>query len=155
MSMTSAGTAATATPKTIAPERARSLSRWNRFLVFAHGGQFVLMLLISGTAVLFEVVVPTARPVIVNGEFTGGIEPSSVMLVSFPLVYLIASFFLMSAIAHASAGFFLRGRYEGWLARGMNPLRWVEYAFSSTVMIVAIAYLSFITEFPALVAIAG
>jgi len=156
--MTNAATTATAAPATappaIAPERARSLSRWNRFLVFAHGGQFVLMLLISGTAVLFEVVVPTARPVIENGEFTG-IEPSSVMLFSFPLVYLIASFFLMSAIAHASAGFFLRGRYEAWLARGMNPLRWVEYAFSSTVMIVAIAYLSFITEFPALVAIAG
>jgi hypothetical protein len=61
----------------------------------------------------------------------------------------------MSAIAHASAGWFLRERYEGWLARGMNPLRWIEYAFSSTVMIVAIAYLSFITDFPALVAIAG
>jgi len=161
MSITSDATSAPAAPPataptgTIAPERARSLSRWNRFLVFAHGGQFVLMLLISGTAVLFEVVVPTARPVFdQNGEITG-IEPSSVMLVSFPLVYLIASFFLMSAIAHACAGFFLRGRYEAWLARGMNPLRWVEYSFSSTVMIVAIAYLSFITEFPALVAIAG
>ncbi len=68
MSMTSATTAvpaappATAPTATIAPERARSLRRWNRFLVFAHGGQFVLMLLVSGTAVLFEVVVPTARP---------------------------------------------------------------------------------------------
>ena len=72
-------------PPAIAPERAHSLSRWNRFLVFAHGGQFVLMLLISGTAVLFEVVVPTARPIIENGELTG-IEPSSVMLVSFALV---------------------------------------------------------------------
>jgi hypothetical protein len=161
MSMTSDATSAPAAPPataptgTIAPERARSLSRWNRFLVFAHGGQFVLMLLISGTAVLFEVVVPTARPVLdQNGDITG-IEPSSVLLVSFPLVYLIASFFLMSAIAHASAGWLLRGRYEAWLARGMNPLRWVEYSFSSTVMIVAIAYLSFITEFPALVAIAG
>jgi hypothetical protein len=61
----------------------------------------------------------------------------------------------MSAIAHASAGWLIRGRYEAWLARGMNPLRWVEYAFSSTLMIVAIAYISFITDFPALVAIAG
>jgi hypothetical protein len=153
-SATTATAASSPAPRAIAPERARSLSRWNRFLVFAHGGQFVLMLLISGTAVLFEVVVPTARPVIENGEFAG-IEPSSVMLVSFPLVYLIASFFLMSAIAHASAGIFLRGRYEAWLARGMNPLRWVEYAFSSTVMILAIASLSFIDDFPALVAIAG
>ncbi|MEO5964637.1 MAG: hypothetical protein ABIR11_04165 [Candidatus Limnocylindrales bacterium] len=56
---------------------------------------------------------------------------------------------------HASASWFLRGRYERWLARGMNPLQWVEYAVSSTVMIVAIAYVSFTTDFPALVAIAG
>ena len=140
--------------KAITPERARSLRRWNRFLVLAHGAQFVLMLLVSGTTVLFEVVVPTVRPVIVDGQFAG-IEPTTVQLVSFPLAYLIASFFLMSAIAHACAGWFLRGRYEAWLARGMNPLRWVEYAFSSTVMIVAIASLSFITDFPALVAIAG
>ena len=30
--------------KTICPERARSLRRWNRFLVLAHGAQFVLVL---------------------------------------------------------------------------------------------------------------
>jgi len=154
MSIARAGAAATATTATIASERARSLRRWNRFLAFAHGAQFVLMLLVSRTTTLFEPVVPTVRPVIVNGEFSG-IEQSSVLLVSFPLAYLIASFFLMSAVAHAAAGWFLRDRYQAWLARGMNPLRWVEYAFSSTVMIVAIAYISFITEFPALVAIAG
>jgi hypothetical protein len=138
----------------IPPARARSLRRWNRFLTVAHGAQFVLMLLVSRTTALFEPVVPTVRPLLTDGKFTG-IEPSSVLLVSFPLAYLIASFFLMSALAHATAGWFLRGRYEAWLARGMNPLRWVEYAFSSTVMIVAIAYLSFITQFPALVAIGG
>ncbi len=145
---------ATTPVKAIGPEHSRSLSRWNRFLVFAHGAQFVVMIVISGTAVLFAPVVPTIRPVIENGEFTG-IEPSSVVLMSFPLAWLVASFFLMSAIAHACAGWFLRGRYEAFLARGMNPLRWVEYSFSSTVMIVAIAYISFITDFPALVAIAG
>ncbi|HEX5828892.1 MAG TPA: heliorhodopsin HeR [Candidatus Limnocylindrales bacterium] len=132
----------------------RSLRRWNRFLTFAHFGQFLLMIAVSSTAALFEPVVPTVRPVIEDGAFAG-IEQTSVLLFSIPLAYVIASFFLMSAIAHASAGWLLRGRYEAWLARGMNPLRWVEYAFSSTVMIVAIAYVSFITDFPALVAIAG
>jgi len=154
MSIAGTADAAPGATQAIRPERARSLRRWNRFLVLAHGAQFVLMLLVSGTAVLFEVVVPTVRPVIADGQFLG-IEPSSVLLVSFPLAYLIASFFLMSAIAHACAGWFLRARYEAWLARGMNPMRWVEYAFSSTVMIVAIASLSFITDFPALIAIAG
>jgi hypothetical protein len=139
---------------TIPADKSRSLRRWNRGLTFAHGIQFVAMVAISATAVVFEPVVPTVKPIIENGTFTG-VEQSSVTLFSVPLAYVIASFFLMSAIAHASAGWLLRGRYEAFLARGMNPLRWVEYAFSSTVMIVAIAYLSYITDVPALVAIAG
>ena len=154
MSTVRAGGGAIAAVTPIPTQRASSLRRWNRFLALAHGAQFVLMLLVSRTTALFEPVVPTVRPLLTDGKFTG-LEPSSVLLVSFPLAYLIASFLLMSAIAHATAGWVLRGRYEAWLARGMNPLRWVEYAFSSTVMIVAIAYLSFITDFPALVAIAG
>jgi hypothetical protein len=138
----------------IPADKSRSLRRWNRGLTFAHGLQFLAMVAISKTAVRFEPVVPTVRPIIENGKFTG-VEPSNVLLFSVPLAYVIASFFVMSAIAHASAGWFLRGRYEAFLARGMNPLRWIEYAFSSTVMIVAIAWLSFIKDFPALVAIAG
>ncbi len=144
----------TETAAAIPEGNSRSLRRWNRFLVFAHGGQFLLMVLISKTTTLFEPVVPTVKPIITDGKFTG-VEPTEVVLFSFPLAYLIASFFLMSAIAHFVAGWPLRARYEAWLARGMNPLRWIEYAFSSSVMIVAIAYISYITEFTALVAIAG
>jgi len=142
------------TAGTIPAERSRSLARWNRFLALAHFAQFVIMIAISKTTTLFEPVVPTVKPLFTDGKFSG-VEPSSVVLVSFPLAYLIASFFLMSAIAHFLAGWPLRTRYEGWLARGMNPLRWVEYAFSSTVMIVAIAYISYITQFTALIAIAA
>ncbi|MDQ1323394.1 MAG: hypothetical protein QG587_729 [Chloroflexota bacterium] len=144
----------TETAAAIPEGRSRSLRRWNRFLVFAHGAQFLLMVLISSTAVLFEPYVPTIKPIIEDGQFAG-IEQTQVVLFSFPLAYLIASFFLMSAIAHFVAGWPLRARYEAWLARGMNPLRWIEYAFSSSVMIVAIAYISFIQEFTALIAIAG
>ena len=138
----------------IAPERARSLNRWNRVLSLLHGLQFVAMLLIAGTATKFAPFVTTVRIKLVDGAFAG-IEPTQVQLFSIPLAWWIASFLAMSAIAHAIAGGPLRRRYEAWLARGMNPLRWVEYAFSSTVMIVAIAYLSFIRDVPALLAIAG
>ena len=138
----------------IAPDQARSLRRWNRFLAGTHFFQFCLMIAVSSTATLFEVIVPTIRPILENGKFKG-VEQTQAVLFEIPLAWFIASFFLMSSIAHASAGWALRDRYEGFLARGMNPLRWVEYAFSSTVMIVAIAYLSYITDFPALIAIAG
>jgi hypothetical protein len=138
----------------IPADRSRSLTRWNRFLAVAHLAQFVAMVAISSTTTVFKPVVPTIKPLFANGVFSG-IEQTSVVLLELPLAWLIASFFLMSAIAHFSAGWALRGRYEGWLARGMNPLRWIEYAFSSTVMIVAIAWLSYVHEFPALIAIAG
>lgn len=138
----------------IDPGRARSLARWNRGLALLHGLQFVAMLLVSSTAAAFAPYVPTVNIKLVDGTFAG-IEQTQVQLFSMPLAWFIASFLAMSAIAHAVAGGPLRRRYEGWLARGMNPLRWVEYAFSSTVMIVAIAYLSFIQDVPALLAIAG
>jgi hypothetical protein len=149
-----AGDDATPVPTPIPAARARSLARWNRVLTVLHGAQFVAMLAIATTTAVFAPFVPTVRPILENGTFAG-IEQSKVELFSMPLAWLIASFFAMSAFAHFLAGWPLRARYEAWLARGMNPLRWVEYAFSSTVMIVAIAYISFIQDVPALVAIAG
>jgi hypothetical protein len=146
-------TAASA-PAAIPAARAASLARWNRALVFLHGIQFVVMVAISSTSAAFAPYVPTVKPILQNGKFTG-IEQTQVQLFSIPLAWFIASFLAMSAIAHFLAGWPLRARYEGWLARGMNPLRWVEYSFSSTVMIVAIAYLSYIKDVPALIAIAG
>jgi hypothetical protein len=142
----------TATP--IDPARSRSLARWNRVLTVLHGAQFVLMLAIASTAARFAPFVPTVKPRLENGTFAG-LDPVEVGLFDMPLAWWIASFFAMSAFAHFMAGWPMRGRYEAWLARGMNPMRWVEYAFSSTVMIVAIAYISFIRDVPALVAIAG
>ena len=144
-----------AVPSPLIPAgRAASLNRWNRVLSALHGIQFVAMMAIATTAAAFAPFVPTVKPILENGRFVG-IEQTSVELFSMPLAWFIASFLAMSAIAHFLAAWPLRARYEGWLARGMNPLRWIEYSFSSTVMIVAIAYLSFIQDLPALVAIAG
>jgi hypothetical protein len=138
----------------IAIERARSLARWNRALSGLHGIQFAVMLAVASTTSAFAPYLNTVKVNIVDGVFTG-VEAVKVELFSIPLAWFIASFLAMSAVAHFLAGWPLRARYEGWLARGMNPLRWVEYAFSSTVMIVAIAYISFIQDGPALLAIAG
>ena len=145
-----------ATPIThpIAAERAGSLGRWNRVLSGLHGIQFIVMLAVASTAAVFAPYLSTVKVNLVDGAFAG-LEAVQVQLFSMPLAWFIASFLAMSAIAHFLAGWPLRSRYEAWLSRGMNPLRWVEYAFSSTVMIVAIAYISFIQDVPALLAIAG
>ena len=134
--------------------RSRSLARWNGTLAVLHFAQFVAMVAVSRTAVAFTASVSYVVPRIVNGSFAG-LDTSSVQFVDVPLAWFVASFFGMSATAHFLLRWPLRRRYEGWLARGMNPARWVEYAFSSTVMILAIAELSFIKDFSALIAIAG
>ena len=133
--------------------RAKQLFNWNRALVVLHGIQAAIIWWISPTeaAVRFIGQYPTQGPV-VNGFPT--LESASQLLFSFPLAYLVAAFFGLSALAHFLVAYPLRKRYEGWLAREFNPMRWAEYALSSTLMIIGIASLSFITDAGALVAIA-
>lgn len=64
--------------------------------------------------------------------------------VVFTLGYLgviIASFPLISALAHFAIAYPKNGSYKENLKKGMNPYRWYEYAFSSSIMIVLIALL--------------
>lgn len=133
--------------------RAKQLFNWNRILVLLHGIQAIIIVAISPTDALvrFEGTYPVSK--IVNGQFAG-LESAKELLFSFPLAYLVAAFFGLSALAHFLVAYPLRTRYEGWLAQQFNPMRWAEYALSSTLMILGIASLSFVTDAGALIAIA-
>jgi len=52
---------------------------------------------------------------------------------------ILASFPLISAIAHFTIAYPKNNNYNENLKKGMNPYRWYEYAFSSSIMIVLIA----------------
>jgi hypothetical protein len=72
-----------------------------------------------------------------------------------PLANATAAFLLLSALFHfiiaAPGGFAF---YSRELRRGRNRMRWVEYALSSSLMIVLIALVTGITDVAALIAIA-
>jgi len=75
-------------------------------------------------------------------------------VVSVPLAWATAKFLFLSAGFHfliATIGF---RRYGSELRRGRNRFRWVEYALSSTQMMVLIALVTGITDLAALIAIA-
>ncbi|HET7763058.1 MAG TPA: heliorhodopsin HeR [Phycicoccus sp.] len=75
-------------------------------------------------------------------------------VVDVPLAWAVASFLFLSAFFHlliASPWGF--PRYLGELERGRNRFRWVEYALSSTLMIVLIALITGVTDLAALVAL--
>src|SRR6188508_2296620 len=110
----SAVTTTVATARPVAPERARSLARWNRVLSGLHGIQFVAMLAVASTAAAFAPYLSTVKVQLVDGKFAG-LEAVKVELFSMPLAWFIASFLAMSAIAHFLAGWPLRARYEAWL----------------------------------------
>jgi hypothetical protein len=65
-------------------------------------------------------------------------NPQILFTMSF-LGAILASFPLISAIAHFSIAYPKNERYNENLKKGINPYRWFEYAFSSSIMIVLIA----------------
>lgn len=140
--------------RTIAPDRARSLFRWNLLLSVLHFAQFAAMLALS-LGVAKVVTAPVVSSYLAFDPVNRTLVPAQRLLFDLPIGPAVALFFLMSAVAHIVVALPARGWYERSLARGQNPARWIEYAFSSSVMIVVIATLVGIREIGTLVAIFG
>ena len=134
--------------------RSRSLFRWNIALAALHGVQFVVMLVLS-LAQEPMASWPVVSSYLTFDPATRELVPATRTIVDLPIGPAVASFFAMSAIAHLVVAIPARGWYERRLARHQNPARWIEYAFSSSVMIVVIAMLTGIREIGTLIAIVG
>ena len=105
------------------------------------------------------VVLATAFALPVTGTFLTG-PPGTVPgeteeLFEIRTAWAVAAFFLMSAVAHAFVVAGSRSWYPAGLARERNDARWIEYSFSSTVMIVVIAQLTGISDVAALIGLAA
>jgi hypothetical protein len=141
-------------PASIDRGRAASLFRWNLVLATLHGIQALAILALS-----FAKDPVVSSPIVSSylrfDPATRTLVEAQRPLFDLPIGPAVALFFLMSAIAHFSVAVPFRGSYERHLARGQNPARWIEYAFSSSVMIVVIAGLTGVREIGTLVAIFG
>lgn len=71
------------------------------------------------------------------------------------LAYVVMAFFLMSAAAHLFVATIYRRRYEANLKRGINKVRWIEYALSASTMMVGIGLLSGIYDLSGLLMMFG
>lgn len=83
---------------------------------------------------------------------TGTLELTSRELFELPFGFLVASFLLISAVAHGLI-VVMSKRYFADLRQGINRFRWFEYALSSSVMIVLIATLFGIYDIASLILI--
>jgi hypothetical protein len=131
-----------------------SLNKWNRNLAVVHFAQGVAILFLSGNSG-FAV---TTNFLAIDTLATKGaghvvLAQANRHLFDVNLAYLVAAFFFMSAIAHLVVATVYRQNYEKNLKKGINKVRWWEYGFSASTMMVAIALLTGISDLSLLVAI--
>lgn len=135
-------------------DRAHSLYRWNAILAGLH---FVQGLVILALSFARDPIVssPVVSTYLSFDEISETLVPAETALFDLPIGPAVALFFFLSAIAHGLLAWPLRGWYERRIGSGIQPMRWIEYSLSSSVMIVVIAALSGIQEIGTLVAIFG
>jgi Heliorhodopsin len=134
--------------------RSANLFRWNAILAALHFVQGAVILAIS-FARNPVVTSPIVSTYLRYDETTRHLVTAQRHVWDLPIGPAVALFFLLSAIAHLAMAVPARRWYEAHLARGQNPIRWVEYSFSSSVMIVVIATLAGVQEVGTLIAIFG
>jgi hypothetical protein len=128
--------------------RAR-LRRYNVSMGLLHAIQGMLILALANDFTLPVIATYMAGP---PGVTSPSVEP----LFDVSIAWGVAIFLFISAVAHLTIA---APRVFGWylanLEKERNYARWIEYAFSSSVMVVLIAMLVGIADIAALLAIAG
>lgn len=74
------------------------------------------------------------------------IAPAIHQLFIINLVGPVAAFIFISAIMHLLAATIYRNKYDAWLKKEINPLRWIEYALSGGVILIIIGLLAGISD---------
>ena len=122
------------------------LYRWNKWLAIIHAFQALAILVVSDER-LFPITTNYLTPNPLAED--KGLVIGTHHLFDINAAWLVAIFFMISAVAHTAMATVYRRRYEAELGKGMNRLRWLEYSLSASTMMVAIGLLSGIYDLSA------
>lgn len=143
-------TEGTAVAAEVQDTKLQGLRRFNWIMGFLHLIQGVLMIVLSND---------TTYPIYSNflrfNTETFSLEPNPTLFYELRFGPAVAVFLLLSAIAHFSLASFGYKSYIKNLKKGMNPVRFYEYALSSSLMIVLIGMLVGLYDLGALILIFG
>jgi hypothetical protein len=124
------------------------LRRFNAIMGFLHLIQGVFMIMVSNAK---------TYPIFTNylsfDVATRSLKPDTQLFFNLPFGPAVACFLLISAVAHFYLATIGYGRYVENLKKGMNPVRFYEYALSSSLMIVLIGMLIGLWDLGALILI--
>lgn len=128
----------------------QGLRRFNLIMGFLHLLQGVLMIVLSND---------TTYPIYTNfltfNPETTSLSPTPELLYELRFGPAVAAFLLISAVAHFYLSTIGNNGYVSNLKKGMNPIRFYEYALSSSLMIVLIGMLVGLWDLGALILIFG
>ncbi|MEF8879016.1 MAG: heliorhodopsin HeR [Candidatus Thermoplasmatota archaeon] len=119
---------------------------FNAFMGFLHLFQGFLMLYLSSDKAW-----PIKTTFLSYNPVTESLEPAMETVFETPLAPLVALFLFMSAIAHFLLASILYRWYKENLKKHINKARWIEYAFSASLMIWIIAMLTGIYDLGTLI----
>jgi len=124
----------------------KGLRRFNLWMALLHFGQGVAMLWLSND---FSLSVTSSY--LKFDVATKSLQPSLNSLFSLKVGPLIAVFLFLSSLAHLIVSTVANDWYNKNLAKGINFARWIEYSFSSSIMIIVIAMLVGVYDIGALI----
>lgn len=116
-----------------------NLISFNKKMGFLHLLQGTAILVLALTIPTFRDFKPTIYARFLEPLPTVGYGPVTQELFDLPFAILVAVFLLLSALFHFLISIPLKDKYLENLNNGSNPLRWYEYALSSSLMIVLLA----------------
>jgi len=128
----------------------KGLNRFNLIMGGLHFIQAIAVLLLSDPE---RGVVPVTLSFLKFDQTISKLLPASEQLFTINLAWLVALFFFLSSMAHLFIATVYREKYESDLMKGINKVRWFEYALSASVMMVAISLLSGIYDLSSLIMI--
>ncbi len=129
----------------------KKLRRFNLIMGFLHFVQGIFMIVITFIIDTPGETYPVFSNYLTFNRELGGLVANPQKLFDIPLGIGVALFLLLSAAAHFGLATFGFKWYEAVLKKGMNPVRFYEYALSSSLMIVLIGLLVGINDIGAII----
>lgn len=125
----------------------KSLQRFNAVMGLLHLSQALIMLFIINYSLKIPIITR-----FFDKAPGGGWAISTNILVDVPIAVVAPAFLLISSFFHflIASPFYVR-RYEQNIKNGYNPMRWIEYSVSSSVMLVVLLMMGGLNELSSVV----
>lgn len=133
-----------------------SLQSWNKYLAVIFAVQGLVILILSANRTL-----PVTTSYLGVDSMQTQAQGQQVLatgtqhLFDVNLAFLVAAFFFIAVVAHVLQAVWLRTMYEADVKKGINKIRWIEYAICAGIMMLLIGMLVGVQDISTLLMLFG